>query len=220
MKVEISYVPPEEIITLPEEEATYPFELNGDVQYIVDFSCWDGDYHHDELFCNWMNSPDYYPIYSFAEIYDFQQEEYEELFKRQDIEFEYMKGSRNGTFFVKAIIRRAQQFKEYYPYLYGNGGMLNLSLWSTKEDLFRVEEREYESPYSELRTKKDRNGVGKVKRLANAPIVDLTKSSILFWVGHDGDFITAFSKDEHFSTIDSLQDMMPEKFELITDEYE
>ncbi|KQU25340.1 hypothetical protein ASG65_16610 [Bacillus sp. Leaf13] len=220
MKVGISYFPPERIITVPVEEATYPFEINGELQYIVDFSCWDGDYYHEELFCNWMDSPGYYPIYSLAEIYDFQQEEYEELFKMQHIEFNYMKGSRKGTFFVKAIIRSPQQFKEYYPYLYGNGSMLNLSLWSLKEDVFRLEEREYESPYPVKRTKKNRTRLVKLKWIANTPIANLTKSSTMFWVGHDGDYITVFSKDEHFSSIDSLQKIMPEKFELITDEYE
>ncbi|WP_157831138.1 hypothetical protein [Bacillus sp. BA3] len=38
MKVEISYFPPEKIITEPGEEATYPFEINGEFQYIVEFS--------------------------------------------------------------------------------------------------------------------------------------------------------------------------------------
>lgn len=80
MKLEISYFPPEKIITVPREEATYPFEINGEFQYIVEFSC---DYKgtYEEFFCNWMNSPDYYPIYSLAEIYDFQKEEYEELLR-------------------------------------------------------------------------------------------------------------------------------------------
>jgi hypothetical protein len=148
MKMEISYFPPEN---------TYPFEINGESQYIVEFSCYiDGDYTdaHEEFFCNWMESPDYYPIYSLAEIYDFQQAEYEELFKMQNIEFNYMKGSRKDTFFVKAIIRSPQQFKEYYPYLHGNGSMLNLSLWSLKQDVFRLEERECESPYPVKKTKK------------------------------------------------------------------
>ncbi|MGX9135063.1 hypothetical protein ACWV26_11945 [Rummeliibacillus sp. JY-2-4R] len=92
-------------------------------------------------------SLDGYPIYSLVEIYDFQLAEYEELFKIQNIEFDYMKVSRKGKSFVKVIIRSQQQFKEYYPYLHGNGGMLNLSLWSLKQDVFRLEEREYESPY-------------------------------------------------------------------------
>ena len=42
----------------------------------------------------------------------------------------------------------------------------------------------------------------------------------MFWVGYDGDYITAFSNDEHFSTIDSLQKIIPEKVELLTDDYE
>ena len=223
MKVEISYFPPEKIITVPGPEASYPFEINSEFLYIVDFSCYIDDEYtdaHEELFCNWMKSPDYYPIYSLAEIYDFQQAEYEELFKMQNIEFNYMKGSRKDTFFVKAIIRSPQQFKEYYPYLYGNGSMLNLSLWSLKQDVFRLEEREYESPYPVKKTKKNRTRLVKLKWIANTPIATLTESSTIFWVGHDGDYITAFSNDEHFSTIDSLQKIIPEKVELVTVDYE
>jgi hypothetical protein len=57
----------------------------------------------------------------------------------KNVEFNYMKGSRKDKFFVKAIIRSPQQFKEYYPYLHGNGCMLNLSLWSLKQDVFKKE---------------------------------------------------------------------------------
>lgn len=163
-----------------------------------------------------MKSPDYYPIYSLAEIFDFQQAEYEDMFKMQNIEFNYMKGSRKDTFVVKAIIRSPKQFEEYYPYLHGNGSMLNLSLWSLKQDVFRLEEREHESPYPVKRTKNNRTRLVKLKWIANTPIVTLTKNSTMFWVGYDGDYITAFSNDEHFSTIDSLQKIMPEKVELVT----
>lgn len=223
VKIEISYLPPEKIITVPREEATYPFVINGDSQYIVEFS---GDINcdytatYEEFICNWMDSSDYYPIYSLAEIYDFQQAEYEELFKMQNIECNYMKGSRKDTFFVKAIIRSLQQFKEYYPYLYGNGGMMNLSLWSLKQDVFRLEKRECESPYPIKKTKNNRTRLVKLKWIANTPIVTLAESSTVFWVGYDGDFITAFSNSEHFSTIDSLQNIIPEKVELVTGDYE
>ncbi|MBT2647883.1 hypothetical protein J7E52_14460 [Bacillus sp. ISL-34] len=103
-------------VYVPGEEATYPFEINGEFQYIVEFSCYiEGDYTdtHEEFFCNWMDSPDYYPIYSLAEIYDFQQAEYEELFKMQNIEFNYMKGRPGDAYF------RCDKFKE--------GGQLDMA---------------------------------------------------------------------------------------------
>ncbi|HZG70264.1 MAG TPA: hypothetical protein VEY51_01915 [Chondromyces sp.] len=223
MKIEISYFPPEKVVTAPGPESTYPFGMEGMIKYIVDFSCYiDGDYTdvHEEFFCSWMENPDYYPIYSLAEIYDFQLPEYEELFKMQNIGFNYMKGSRKDTFFVKTMIRNSQQFKEYYPYLHGNGSMLNLSLWSLKQDVFRIEKREHESPHPVKRTKNNRTRLVKLKWMANTPIPILTESSTMFWVGYDGDYITAFSNEEHFSTIDSLQKVMPENVELVTDDYE
>jgi hypothetical protein len=42
----------------------------------------------------------------------------------------------------------------------------------------------------------------------------------MFWVGYEGDYITVFSNNEHFSTIDSLQKIIPEKVELVTAGYE
>ncbi len=213
MKMEICFPP----------EHTYPFEIYGGSKSIIEFSCYiDGAYTdaHEEFFYNWMGNPDYYPIYSLAEIYDFQQAEYDELFKMKNIEFNYMKGSRKDTFFVKVIIRSPQQFNEYYPYLHGNGSMLNLSLWSLKQDVFRLEEREYESPYPVKRTKKNRTSLVKLKWIANTPIVTLTENSTMFWIGYDGDYITAFSNNDHFSTIDSLQKLISANVELVVAEYE
>jgi hypothetical protein len=221
MKVEISYFPPEKVISAPSPEPTYPFEINGGFKCIVNFSSFflERDIH-EELFSDWMSNSEYYPIYSLAEIHDIQQEEYEELFKMQNMEFNFMRGSSKDTFFVKVVIYTPQQFKQYYPYLYGNGSMLNLSLWSLKQDVFRLEEREYESPYPVKRTKKNRTRLVKLKWIANTPIATLTESSTMFWIGYDGDYITAFSNDKHFSTMDSLQKILPEKVELVTGDYE
>ncbi|WP_285767512.1 hypothetical protein [Peribacillus sp. SI8-4] len=221
--MEISFFPREKVITVPVEEATYPFEINGEFPYIVDFFCdrdSDHPYFHENFFCSWMDSLNHYPIYSLAEIHDFQQAEYEELFKRQNIAFHYMQVNRKDRLYVKATIRSPQQFNEYYPYLYGNGGMLNLSLWSLKHDVFGMEQREYESPYPVKRTKKNRTRLFKLKWMANTPIVTLTEGSTLFWVGYDGDYITALSNDERFATKESLQQMIPEKVELIMDVYD
>ncbi|WP_404447826.1 hypothetical protein LG307_02810 [Sutcliffiella horikoshii] len=213
MKMEISFFPP---------EYTYPFEINGESKNIVEFSCYiDGEFSdaHEDFFCKWMEIPDYYPIYSLAEIYDFQQAEYEELFELHNIKFTYTKGSRKDTFFVKAIISNPKQFKEYFPYLHGNGSMLNLSLGSLNQDIFRLEEREYESPYPVKRTKKNQTRLVKIKWVAHTPIITLTESSTMFWVGYDGDYITAFSNNKHFSTVEFLQKIMPEKVELVRIEY-
>ncbi|WP_339146169.1 hypothetical protein [Sutcliffiella sp. BMC8] len=98
--------------------------------------------------------------------------------------------------------------------------MLNLSLWALKQDVFRFEEREYESPYPVKRTKKNRTRLVKLKWVANTPIVTFTENSTVFWVGHDGDYITAFSNNEYFSKIECLQEIIPEKVELVDGGYE
>lgn len=220
MKVEISYFPPEKIISEPGPEATYPFDIEGKIKYIVDFVSFHQEGIHNDLFCSWMNNPDYYPIYSLAEIFDIQKEEYEELFQMQNMTYTFIQGSRKDTFFVEVTIDTPQQFSQYFPYLYGNGSMLNLSLWSLEQNVFRLEEREYESPYPVKRTKKNRTKLVKLKWIANTPIATLAEGSTMFWIGYDGDYITAFSNDEHFSTIDSLQKIVPEKVELVTEDDE
>jgi hypothetical protein len=163
----------------------------------------------------WMENPEYYPIYSLAEIFDLQQAEYENVFREENIAFNCVKGEQKDTSFVKAVIRSPQQFKAYYPYLYGNGSMLNLSLWSIKQDVFSLEEREHESPYPVKRTKNNITRLVKLKWIANTPIVTLAEGSTVFWVGYDGYEITTISNNEHFSDINSLQKLMPEKVELV-----
>jgi hypothetical protein len=41
----------------------------------------------------------------------------------------------------------------------------------------------------------------------------------MFWVGYDGDYITAFSNNEDFLTIESLQKIIPERVELVDGDY-
>lgn len=54
---------------------------------------------------------------------------------------------------------------------------------------------------------------------ANTPVATLAENTTMFWVGEDGDFITAFSSDEQFSTVESLQKIVPENFELVVVDY-
>jgi hypothetical protein len=214
MKINISWCPPEK-----EAEATYPFEIQGDFRHIVEFSCYDESgftKDHEEFFCSWMKNPEYYPIYSLAEIFDLQQPEYENLFREENIAFNCVKGEQKDTSFVKAVIHSPQQFRAYYSYLYGNGSMLNLSSWSIKHDVFSLEEREHESPYPVKRTKNNITRLVKLKWIANTPIVTLAEDSTVFWVGYDGYEITAISNNQHFSDINSLQKLVPEKVELVT----
>ncbi|MFP7442486.1 hypothetical protein SFC50_02165 [Bacillus infantis] len=218
MKIEVSWFPPGKVMTEPKAEATYPFEIYGDFRHIVEFPYYAESgltNHYEVFFCSWMENPDYYPVYSLVEIFDFQQAEFEDLYREQDIAFNCVKGEYKDTFFVKAVIRTPQQFKAYYPYLYGNGSMLNLSLWSIKHDVFSLEEREHESPYPVKRTKNNITRLIKLTWSANVPIVTLTGDSTVFWVGHDGNYITVISNNEHFSGIDSLQKMVPEMAELV-----
>lgn len=204
---------------MTEPEATYPFEIHGPAYRGIFLFCYKGyEKNHEEFFCSWMENPEYYPIYSLAEIFDFQQADYEDLCREQHIAFNCVKGEQKDTFFVKAVIRTQQQFKAYYPFLYVNGSMLNLSLWSIKQDMFSLEEREHESPYPVKRPKNNITRLVKLKWAANIPIVTLAENSTVFWVGYDGYEITAISSNEHFSDITSLQKLMPEKVELVVGE--
>ncbi|MFC7370817.1 hypothetical protein ACFQPF_03935 [Fictibacillus iocasae] len=213
LKVQVSYFPLDQVRNEPYEEATFPFVLEGEFAYIVKFLFFNDSNGHEELFNDWSLAGNQIPIHSLAEIYDFQQQEYEELFKQYNIEFNYIKGSQKDTVFVKAVLQASEQFRSYYPYLYANGCMMNVSLWSFNGDVFTIEEREHDvtHPITPL---------VKLKWNANTPIVTLTKSSTVFWVGHDGDFITGISNHPSFATIKDLQGIMPSGIELVEEDDE
>lgn len=216
MKLQILNVPLERIGT----EDEIGFSVDGNIKHIVDIYDLEGPDLQD-LFMTELNCLDQFPVYSFAEFYDDEQERLEELFRKQNIEFEFLKGSGKDKIYVKAILTTQQQFNEYFPRLFWNASNLNnLSLWSLKQDVFHVEEREFETQSVFKRTKNNRTRYVKPKWLANSVRVILPEKATVFWVGYDGNFIQAFSNEQQFATIEDLQKSISKNIELVLGEYE
>ncbi|MGE7921488.1 hypothetical protein ACQKM9_21535, partial [Viridibacillus sp. NPDC093762] len=107
--------------------------------------------------------------------------------KTHKIEFEKTK---KKNYFYKIIIENQKQFSIMFPYVYGNGSMNNLALWSLKRDVFSF-------------------GKGEVKTLFgikknHTTIVTLLESDCVFWVVFDGDSVVAITNDRQFSTIENI----------------
>ena len=219
MELNVCYYSPKRAIFGIDFEATHPFHLEGEVSYIVEMTTWDTQ-TLQELCMTDLNGLDNFPIYSLAEFYNGDQEEFEELFQKHNMQFEIFPGSKKNTFYVKVVIQTSHQFKQYFPHLHWlSTHHSHLSLWSLKQDVFQLKEKEYESDIAHKRTKNNRTYYVRPKWIANAPYVTLTESSTMFWIGHDGAYITAFSNDQRYATIESLQQTILKNYELTLGEY-
>ncbi|MGE7921413.1 hypothetical protein ACQKM9_21120, partial [Viridibacillus sp. NPDC093762] len=121
--------------------------------------------------------------------------------KTHKIEFEKTK---KKNYFYKIIIENQKQFSIMFPYVYGNGSMNNLALWSLKRDVFSFGKREFKAPYG----------------IEHTTIVTLLESDCVFWIGFDGDNVVAITNDRQFSTIENISDKIPPKTDFYITEYE
>ena len=87
MELNVCYYPPKRAIFGTDSEATHPFHLEGEVSYIVEMTTWDTQ-TLQELCMTDLNGLDNFPIYSLAEFYNGDQEEFEELFQKHNMQFE------------------------------------------------------------------------------------------------------------------------------------
>ena len=217
MEVNICYYPTEWATFGTDCEARYPFYLEGEVPYIVEMTPTDTQALQE---LSRMTGVDNYPIYSLAEFLKEDQQELEELLQKHNIQFEFFTGSKRSMFYVKVVIQTPHQFEQYFLYLFWNSSNHNnLSLWSLKQDVFQLKEKEYESDLKQKRKRNNRTYYVRRKWIVNDPYITLDENSTMFWIGYDGAYITAFSNDQRYATIESLQKTILKNFELTLGEY-
>ncbi|MBT2757485.1 hypothetical protein J7E71_16325 [Mesobacillus foraminis] len=204
MRLEIGFMPHKWISDIPDASGYFPFAIDGKKEYIVDFTF--NDDEPVEFVSNWMNEINQFPIYLLVEVYEFGQEEFEQDCKTYNIEFERTKFEKENECFYKAIIENYKQFIVMFPYVYGNGSMNNLALWSLKRDVFCFGERDFKTLF----------GIKKI----NTPIVTLLENDCIFWVGFDGVNVVAITNDSQFSTITNISKKFPLKTDFIISEFE
>lgn len=204
MEIEISFMPKKWISNIPDAGGYFPFAIDGETMYVVDFLFDAVD--PNEFIPDWILQLNKFPIYIYVEIFEFQTEELEQDFKVHNVEYNTVEIEKKYDIAYKATIENSEQFKAIFPYLYGNGSMNNLALWSLQKDVFSFGKRDFKTLLG--------------RKKVFTPIVSLEDNDCVFWVGYDGQNIVAISNNKLFSSVDCISNQFPPKANIITGEYE
>lgn len=166
-----------------------PFEPQGTSAYIMETI---PETDRFLFYSEWVKLLKQFPIYAVVE-WAYWAEEMSQDFEEHDISYVVL-GARKK--FIRINVRTPEQFDVVYEWLENLGSMNFLTLWSNQEEFVHIEEREV------------RNLFGFKKKIDNL-VVDLPNNGAVFWLGHDGDMLVTFSNDELFSSLESIQEMIP-----------
>lgn len=202
MKLEIGFMPRKWVSDIPDAGGFFPFAIDGKKEYIVDFDFTFNDVEPFEFVSNWMIKLNQFPIYLLVKVYEYGQEEFEQDCQKYEIEFERTKFDKENDCFYKAIIENYKQFSAMLPFVYSNGSMNNLALWSLKRDVFSFGKRDFKTLFG-------------IKKIIT-PIVTLLENDSVFWIGFDGVNIVAITNDSQFSTITNISKKSPQKLILLS----
>ena len=194
MIVEVCFMSPKTISGMSNNGNDFPFVIEGSApNNVVDFFFYDADPF--QVVPAWMVNINRFPIYIYVEIFEFQKDKFEQLCNAHNIEYETLniKNKRDGAY--KATVKNNQSFNAIFPYLYSTGSMNNVALWSLEKDVFSLGKREFKTIFG--------------KRKLHTPIVSLEDNSSVFWVGFDGQHITAISNSKLFSSAEHISNHFP-----------
>ncbi|MFD2216431.1 hypothetical protein [Metabacillus endolithicus] len=162
MKIEIGIIPKKWISNIPDVGGFFPFAIDGNKDYIVDIS-FSTDKHLDFL-TSWIKVINQFPIHMLVEVYG--QEEFEGVCLRHKIEYKRTTYEKENDCFYKVTIKDYSDFSFLFPYVYANGSMNNLALWSLQRDVFSFGKREF----------KTLTGIKKI----DTPIITLAENDSVF----------------------------------------
>lgn len=205
VNIEVGYLPKSYYDRNPSIEGFFPFALEGEVPYVFSI----GDFYLpecDERFLPlWMKNIQAYPLYVYAEVPFYWQEEFEHFCKVQSIPYRYL-GRTNERLMALAEVKTQEQFQQIVPFYITLGSGNDVVLWSNKQDAFRVEPREWKG----LRE-------GAVKETL---VVSVEADTSVFWIGHDANDITVLSTHSYFSTYEKISETFPDFVIATPCEYE
>ncbi|WP_409291308.1 hypothetical protein [Peribacillus sp. SCS-37] len=191
MEVELGFIPKTWIALHPDAGGYFPFAIDGEKSWIVDISSTEEDIPAPFV-TEWMEHLDSFPIYLCFQIYEFHQEDLEQDFKLRDIQYEKL--GIKGLYY-KAVVKNSKDFEVIFPYLYSNGCMNNLALWSLHRDIFSSGKRGFQTLFGNLHLK--------------TPIVTLGEADTVFWVSYDGGSIICISNDHRFADLNDVSRYFP-----------
>lgn len=197
MNLEIGYLPKKYYSqNQPNAGGFFPFVVEGDIKYVVDFSFGELDDKRDDFIEKWMKNLSVLPLYFCVEIFDFDREDFELYCHDLNISYEYM-GEKSETIVCLSKIENEKQLQKMLPFLVGAGLALNsLIVWSENKNKFRMNKREW---------------AGNLKgSIQNAVIVNMEVDSTVFWLSYDGDGIMAISNERRFQTEEEVIKNLPE----------
>lgn len=205
MNLEVGYFPKSYYGPKPDAGGYFPFALDGEPKYVFAISGFNLHESGNELVPSWMNHAKTFPIYVCAEVSDFWQDEFEQYCSAWNIQSSCIGRSKNYSFFVSEI-ENEKQLKAIFPYYIMLGIAHDLVVWSSHENVFSLEKREWTGNYE-----------GHIRKTV---VIKMKADTSLFWIGHDGDYIVTISNQPQFSTYEEIAQTFPEFVTLKVDEYE
>ncbi|CAH0309173.1 hypothetical protein [Priestia megaterium] len=191
MDVEIGLLPKSYISEIPESRGFFPFAIDGETPYIVEYESQETGFEH--FLCNWMKNLNKFPIYSVFTYLKTQEEQIDNVFLSSNIE--YVKFQLKNECFIKAKVTNVKQFKIVLSLIHSQGNTKDFAGWSLSEDLFSFEKRDMKTLL----------GIREV----SMPVIKLQQNCTMFWVCYDGSFVTSISTDNLFSTSHSIINSFP-----------
>ena len=205
MKIELGFLPDKWISDAPDSGGFFPFAIDGKMEYIVEFSL-ERETETEQFLLKYMHLLNKFPMFVMAEIYDYQRDELEQDCHLLKIKFETINPKKKNDCFYKIRIDNTEQFETIFPFLYGNGSMNNMVLWSLETDVFSYGKRKFKNSF--------------FNREKHTVIVSMTDKNSVFWISYDGSSVVAISNDKHFSTINEITSTLPSEVSYEVSEYE
>ncbi|MBQ0138081.1 MAG: hypothetical protein KBT36_02195 [Kurthia sp.] len=197
MKVEIGYLSKSYYMNnQPDAGGYFPFVLEGNTSFIVDFGGVDLYDQLEGFLKIWMNKLKALPIYFCVEIYEFDREDFENHCRSLHISYEYLMEN-DQSLICLSKIETEKQLQTMLPFLIGVGlTMNNLVLWAIHKNVFRLEKREW---------------IGNLRGFVQETvIVNMASDTTVFWLGYDGDSINAISNQPDFQTYKKVVETLPD----------
>ncbi|TWT25906.1 hypothetical protein [Planomicrobium sp. CPCC 101110] len=195
MNIDVGYFPKSYYDSKPDITGSFPFALDGVTKYVFDFS---GIYLpecDDDFIPSWMTNVKAFPIYSCVEVDSYLQDEFEQICNASGIRFRCMEQRKGSSLFVSEI-ENEKQLKAIFPLYITQGTSNELVVWSSKKNVFSLENREWTGVHK-----------GMIKKTV---VVKMEEDTSVFWIGHDGDSIATISNQLEFSSYENISQTLPE----------
>jgi len=199
MKIEVGYLPKNYFSTDPNAGGFFPFAMNEVPQFIF---LLDGIYlprSNNNFFTSWMKKINGFPMYFCTEVYSHRKKFFVEEHNEWLIDYEYLSVYKEKSIVVSKI-ENSEQFSKIFPLFISMGSENCLVLWSTKKNIFQLEERIWKG-----------NWEGKRRE---SVVTKFDENISLFWISYDGNGIVGLSNNHLYSTLENIENHLPSSINI------